>query len=59
MGVSGSTAITRGRFAAVVEKQVANIADIARVLDEVSQDPRSFVIQRKPLDGINRDCADG
>ena len=44
-----------GKFAAVAERQVAGIADLALALDEVSLDPRCFVIRGEPLAGINRE----
>ena len=39
----------------MTERQVAGIAELARALDEVSLDPRCFVIRGEPLAGINRE----
>jgi hypothetical protein len=44
-----------GKFAAVTKSRVAGIAELAQALDEVSLDPRCFVIRGEPLEGINRD----
>ena len=44
-----------GKFTAVTERQVAGITELARALDEVSLDPRCFVIRGEPLVGINRE----
>lgn len=44
-----------GKHAAVTERQVAGIADLAHALEEVSRDPRCLVIRGEPLADINRE----
>ncbi len=42
-----------GRFAAVAERRVAGIVDLAQALDETAADPRRYVLNAEPLAGIN------
>lgn len=44
-----------GRLAAVIERRVSGIGELAPALDEVSLDPRCYVIRGEPLEGINRE----
>ncbi|UEM08150.1 hypothetical protein JL101_036260 (plasmid) [Skermanella rosea] len=41
----------------IAEHPVADIHDLAQLLEATAQDPQSFVVRGKPAEGIDRQCA--